>query len=353
MNVKRTYDVFDGLDMPPDPAPPREWRLLRLGGNPLVKEGRELALELTPERLASAARVQEARGEKIPLDSRHALFLAAAQAGLEESEYLRQVPQGVAALGFGELEARDDGLWLVDAEWTPLAARLWENGSLRFFSPVVRGLGGGSPFRITSVALDNVPALSNLETIAAGGEDAPATNTTTAYNTKEASMDKLKKALSALLGDTALALGAEAEIDNAAERVQALADELPGLREKALRADALGAEVEALKTAAETARRKALVDSAMARGGVCEAQRAALMGMESSALEGFLKAFPDNAAVPMGADGADPAARPADDESLSDEERELIDIMGIDAEAYIAARRMARERQAKEAQTNE
>ena len=77
----------------------------------------------------------------------------------------------IAALGFAALEAREDGLYAVEIELLPLASKLFELGCLRYFSPVIRGLDGKSPLRITSVAMDNVPALSNLPILAASGEN--------------------------------------------------------------------------------------------------------------------------------------------------------------------------------------
>ena len=168
------YAIFDNLalaDVSPEFPAPKPFRLLKAGVNRLTKDGKPMTLTLSAEQLSAAADYQKAKGEKIPIDSRHALLYAAQKAGVEESEAAKQVDSGVAALGFAALEAREDGLYAADIELLPLATELFKQGSLRYYSPVIRGLDGQSPLRITSVAMDNVPALSQLPILAAGGEE--------------------------------------------------------------------------------------------------------------------------------------------------------------------------------------
>ena len=168
------YAIFDGLalgDVLAGGSSPKPFRLFRVGENILTQNGRELKLTLSAEDLTSIAEYCRTKGEKIPIDSRHALFLAAERAGLSESEALKSIPSAVSALGFASLEMRDDGLYATQIELLPLAAELFKQGALRYYSPVIRGLDGKSPLRVTSIAMDNVPALNNLEMIAASGED--------------------------------------------------------------------------------------------------------------------------------------------------------------------------------------
>ena len=229
MNFK--YLLFDGLafgaeqpavERSPDGLP-RAWRLLRVGRNELTRNGKSYVLTLSSDDVAGMADYTAKKGEKIPIDSRHALFLAAQRNQVEESEIRRMLPHGVAALGFAGLQARPDGLWAVDVEFLPLAADLVAEGMFRYFSPVIRGLEPGGVMRVSSIALDNVPALNQLDVIAAGD---------CVTITEEVTMTKLQEALRKLLGDDALALGAETE-ETVAERVLALAGELPELRRRA------------------------------------------------------------------------------------------------------------------------
>jgi len=308
-----TYELFDGMIFQSEEPRGKggelreSWRLLRRGENRLKKSGHDYVLTLSAEDIASAVSFQASKGEKIPIDSRHALFFAAKAAGLSESEALKQVPGGVAALGFCALGERDGDLWAVDVEWLPLAAEMFRQGMLRYYSPVVRGVDGKSPLRITSVAMDNVPALCDLDVLAASGE-VPGHGK---ERNKEDTMKKLEAALRRLLGDDSLALGAEQD-EALAGKVEALATELPELRKQAGTVAALTSEVETLKKktadaealvlAAETAKKESLVTEALAAGKICNAQKDLLLKMSSAALAEFLAATPAKAAVPTGKD---------------------------------------------------
>lgn len=160
------YILFDGLalgDVLSDPAAPKPFRLFAVGENRLTRDGRDYNLTLTAEDIRAIADYHARKGEKIPVDSRHALFLAAEKAGVSESDALRAVPSRTAALGFAALEAREDGLYAVDIELLPLAAELFRAGSLRYWSPVIRGLDRKSPLRVTSIAFDNRARMSRKE----------------------------------------------------------------------------------------------------------------------------------------------------------------------------------------------
>ena len=339
--MKMPYEIFDGMVFTAEDARGKSgelrtsWRLLKVGENRLKKSGLDFVVTLSSEDVSAAVTYHREKGEKIPLDSRHALFLAAEAAGVVESEALRMMPQGIAAMGFGDLAEKDGDLWIENVEWLPLAAELFRRGQLRYFSPVVRGLDGKSPLRITSVALDNVPALCDLDVLAASGEEPGQKKT----NTKqEDMMKKLEAALRNLLGDDSLALAAETE-SVAAEKVEALAKTLPELRQKT---EALAAEIatlkpladraEALELAAETGKKTSLIDAALADGRVCNAQKDVLLKMGSVALAEFLETIPKNKAVPT---TALPKGVAGGVVSLSAEEVRIAKSMGIDETAML------------------
>ena len=82
MNFK--YLLFDGLafgaeqpavERSPDGLP-RAWRLLRVGRNELTRNGKSYVLTLSSDDVAGMADYAARKEEKIPIDSRHALFLA-------------------------------------------------------------------------------------------------------------------------------------------------------------------------------------------------------------------------------------------------------------------------------------
>lgn len=338
------YHLFDGIEFlggEPGGKPeglPSAWRLLKRGENRLKKAGRELVLVLSAEAIAEAVRFHREKGEKIPIDSRHALYLVAQKAGVGEAEALRMVPQRVAALGFGDLAEREGDLWIEDVEWLPLAAEMFRQGMLRYFSPVVRGLGGSGPVRITSVAMDNVPALCELDILAASGE-APGPGEATSK--EERKMKKLEAALRKLLGDDGLALGAESEAELAG-KVEALAQTLATLREQAGRVEELLAEIaelkpkaeraDALELAAEAAKKNGLIEAALADGRISKAQKDVLLKLDSAALGEFLQAIPKGATVPVGK----PAQASAEAEvALTAEEQRVARSMGLDEAAML------------------
>ena len=147
---------------------PEEWTLLRAGVNRLVKNGKDYELHLSVEDLDAIVAYQAKKGEAIPIDSNHYLHVLAEKHGVEESEALRLIPSGVAAMGFGTL-FRDGDELRIRAEWTPGAYELLKERIFRYCSPVIRGLKEG-PVRITSVAMENEPAL-NCEDVLAAGSD--------------------------------------------------------------------------------------------------------------------------------------------------------------------------------------
>ena len=338
------YEIFDGLVFQAEDPRGKlgelrtSWRLLKVGENRLKKNGADFIIRLNAEDIAKAVQYHRERGEKIPLDSRHALFMAAEAAGVSERDALRMVPQGIAAMGFGDLAEKDGDLWIENVEWLPLAAEMFRRGQLRYFSPVVRGLNGNGPVRITSVALDNVPALCELDVLAASGEE-PGQGR---HNKQqEDKMKKLEAALRKLLGDESLALGSETE-GALAEKVEALSQTLPELREKSGQVEALNAEIamlkpraeraDALELGAETAKKTGLIDAALADGRVCKAQKDVLLKMDSVALGEFLQAIPANKTVPQGA-----SAQASTDAvvALSAEEQRIARSMGIDEAAML------------------
>ncbi len=251
---------FQGRELPPAELP-GAWRLLRTGSNPLTKEGKPFELKISKTDVENIVQYAAEKGEKIPIDSRHTLFALAEKHGIEETALEKAVPQKCAALGYASLEAREDGVWAVDAEWTPLGAAMIRNGCFRYFSPVIRGMSPGGVLRISSIALDNVPALNNLDVIAAA-DHIESTG-------KDSDMSNLEEALQILLGNEAVALSDTQQTMDAAEKILALAAELPLLREQASR-------VQALEEAAENAERDKVISRGLAAGKFCNAQRPVL-----------------------------------------------------------------------------
>ena len=325
------YTIFDGIalgDVISEDGAPKPFRLFRIGENALTQNGKDFKLTLSPEDLENIVEYQRKKGEKIPIDSRHALMLAAEKAHVTESEALQAVPSAVAALGFASLERRDDGLYASDVELLPLGAELFRQGALRYYSPVIRGLDGKSPLRVTSIAMDNVPALNNLEMLAASAEAVSETQTPGSGKNKEVNMTRTEIALRKLLGDESLALSDSTD-EVVATKLEALSAEIPELRRKA-------AEVDALKLAAETEQKKALIDKAVAENRVTNSEREGLMKLSIAWLSAELPKRPQNAAP------VNPLPEEKDDDdadALSAEEKAFAEKMGLTAEQFLKSKK--------------
>ena len=147
---------------------PVEWTLLRIGKNPMTRNGIPGTLELTGQGMESILRHFRRKGESIPVDSNHFLHELATRKGMDESEVLKILPSGIAAMGFGSLSERD-GKLRFRVKWNSLARELLKEKIFRYFSPAIRGLKHG-PLRITSVALENEPAINRLDALTASAE---------------------------------------------------------------------------------------------------------------------------------------------------------------------------------------
>ena len=146
---------------------PSAWRLFALGANPLTLKGHDAVLTLGEPEMRRIVEYHRKKGCKIPIDSRHFVSQLATSLRRDESEILNLLPHGTATMGYGALELRSDGLWLSEVEFVPLAEELLKAGTIKYCSPVIRGLDGSEPLRLTSVALDNEPCLNNLPELTA------------------------------------------------------------------------------------------------------------------------------------------------------------------------------------------
>lgn len=141
---------------------PTAWRIFAPGANPLTLQGTDAVLTLDEPKLQSIADYAARKGNKIPVDSQHFLSSLATKLKRDEADLLKMLPAGTATMGFGELAMRSDGLWFQNVQFVPLAEELLKAGTIKYFSPVLRGVDGSEPLRVTSVALSNEPQLNHL-----------------------------------------------------------------------------------------------------------------------------------------------------------------------------------------------
>ena len=277
---------------------PVEWTLLRIGPNPICREGRDDVIVLTEEDMRQIIAYHEKKGELIPVDSEHYLFELANQKNLDEAETLKLFPAGVAALGFGSLALSGEEL-RIKVKWNPAAYEMLKEKIYKYFSPVIRGFENG-PLRVTSVAMTNTPAINNLDALAASAD-------------RKGNMNKLEKALMRLTGRDTIALGekiSEEEKDRIACAVEEKASlieqvkKLLGLKpeasldeviaalkaetEKAKSADEKQAKIDELAASAEKKAHAELVTRGRAERKIVDADMDYVNSLDSKALSAYL-----------------------------------------------------------------
>lgn len=342
---------------------PEEWTLLHAGVNRLVKNGKDYELHLSVEDLDAIIAYQAKKGESIPIDSNHYLHILAEKHGVEENEALRLVPSGVAAMGFGTL-SREGNELRIRAEWTPGAYELLKEKIFRYCSPVIRGLKEG-PVRITSVAMENEPALNGEDVLAAGGEDCdPEDVARNAVDLKRI-QDPVERALGRLLGRKLwdeIVLAGEDDGDGAIERtaaaIEAKADTIASIREglgvpeeepddalpraldelknNAVRADSLQQELDTLAAAAEDRHKAEMIERGLQEGKLTHALEGWAKDQDCAVLASYLEHAP--VLVP-GRMEFTPDRRQATNRSLTSADEEMIRKFGFDKDEYQRAMR--------------
>ena len=311
---------------------PVEWTLLRVGPNPICREGRDGVLVLTAESMRQIVEYHNKKGELIPVDSEHYLFELASRKKLTESETLKLFPGGVAALGFGSLALSGEEL-RIKVKWNPKAYEMLKEKIYKYFSPVIRGLENG-PLRVTSVALTNTPAINNLDALAASAD-------------RKDSMNKLEKALMRLTGRDAVALGSEVseeeknkiacEVEEKASLIEqvkqllgldakaSLEEVIAALKaetEKAAGADEKQAQLDELAAAAEKKAHADLVAKGRAERKIVDADMEYVNSLDSKALSAYLDHAAPKFPAPLDRKAAE---RKADTAALSAVDRIAID----------------------------
>ena len=131
-------------------VPPREFRLFAMGDNATSKGTFTLDDESAADVIAEFA----AHGmDKMPIDFDHGMLAG---------------PMGnKKAAGWADLEARSDGLWAVNVEWTPAAEQALKDREFRFVSPAFKTDDKKRIIEMANVALTNLPATRNALPIVA------------------------------------------------------------------------------------------------------------------------------------------------------------------------------------------
>ena len=304
-------------------TPPETFLLLKFGGNVYTKDGKEGGFDFDDASADALIAEFNSRSRDLVIDFEHSTLSG------------NEAP---AAGWIDRLEKNSEGLCAHVKYWTDKAKEYLTKGEYRYFSPTLLfGRGGKTPGALHSVALTNHPALHGVDALVANDtqlnpSDLSDRSDLSDTKGKETTMNQeLQDALRKVLGGTALPLNDAGSEKLVAEKLSALADELPVLRAKAAKCEEL--------EAAETERRKLeLFDRGLKRKAFCNAQKEALMKLPLEDLENLEKNSPDHAVLPP------PLPQPAGDGRkpqavLSPEEKKIAEKMGLSDEQFAEIRK--------------
>lgn len=139
-------------------TPPREFRLFTWGVNDTSKG----KFVLTRTSAAEVMARHREHGVDLMLDYEH------------HSLDPNATPEQKKASGWGDLQVRDDGLWLTNIRWTPQAAEYLKAAEFRYLSPAFNVDDENQVIELINVALTNLPATHNQEALVAASQGASA-----------------------------------------------------------------------------------------------------------------------------------------------------------------------------------
>jgi phage I-like protein len=294
--------------------PPTEFRLLKMGVNETTKG----PINVTRESIDAVLAQIKADGRdqnRLSFDFNHAQMRA------------QTAEEGISA-GWFSVEGREDGLWIVNAEWTERASTALAAREYRFFSPVLMlDAKTREPTQLVNVALTNLPATKDQTPLVASQN----VDELVADQPKESLVDE--KAVLQLFG----ALGVS-DVAGASEKFDALSKENDALKSGAaemnVELSALKADVAKREQAEAVAKRDALIAELTQAGKLAPA-----MGdwAKTQTIE-QLAAFGAVAPVALSADET-VAPIVGDSHPLSPEEKAVCVQMNMSEADYIEARK--------------
>lgn len=322
-------------------VPPKFFLLCPYGEQHYTKDGKEDAFRFSPESADRVIREFHSRARDLVIDYEHQTLTGG---------------KAPAAGWIGDLVKTEKGLVAKVNYWTDAAADLLQKREYRYFSPTFL-MSGKEVTALHSVALTNHPAMHGVAALAAK-DTAIINQPENPGKTKGNNMTKTELALRNLLGDTALALSDETDGQTAA-RIEALAEELPELREKKNIAEevkkllgvpetagkdeilaALKAELEKaekLEADAEEAKKDLVLSDALAKNKITAAEKTVLAKLDLATLNDLVKAKPENAAVP-GAPLPEPDKK-KEAAALTDDEKKIALSTGLTEEEFANAKK--------------
>lgn len=302
---------------------PVEWRLFEYGPISITKDGASLSGEFKEEHADKIMEHFNGKGSKLPVDCNHMLYMFAEQHKRDEREVAAMTGENSLAMAFGNLEKRDDGLWVKDVEWLPLGAELMKEKVFRYFSPVIRGLSDGN-LRVTSLSVLNNPAINGMDAIAASAEspENPEEGKTPEEDKKPSgeALAKIKELLGLSESDPA----------------EAVQGAIEGLLEKLKSFESMKNDVDTLKMNAEKQKKEEMIQKALDAGTLTNAMLPWAKEQSSIALSAFLKVAPKQVETQR-MDDLNNSER--DSLALTAAEKKVCDTMGLSSEEFLKTKK--------------
>lgn len=298
-----TASLHSALPTPAADGTPPEWLHLLPAGTFRGADGRGPYTVKNAQKLIEASMA----GGPLVLDENHATDHA-----------LKDGKPAPAQGWIVELQARADGIW-GRVEWTPSGIALMASKAYRGISPVfIHARTGGEVYSLLRAALTNAPNLPQLSTL----------------HSQEPEMDlsKLRGALG--LPDDADEAAILAAVTAAAQSRQSATALQSQLDTMATTVVALQAQVDTAAAAGRRAEAERAVDAAITAGKPLKPVRDYFIGLHmadpakaADAMEKMPSLHAGGATPPKGAQGAGA-------DGLTDQEREVVQLMGLDTKAF-------------------
>ena len=305
------------------------FRILKFGPLSVTKGGKDGTVAMSGEFGADHADIIVAnfakKGAKIPLDCNHMLYSLAKKANTDEAEIAKVTGKESLALSYGELEKRDDGLWIKNLDFNPLGKEIVTSKVFRYHSPVIRGMLDNN-LRVTSVSLCETPAIDQLDAIAAA-ETAPA-DAATVTDAGKGAQDAVLARICSILG---LDAGAAPET---------IYSTMEGIVKRMAEAASASQQSDELAAAEEASKVQALFKQGMETGQITKAMKddPEWGGIQTSVtLAAYLKKAP--IFIKIGKSKAADSATVPDETALSADETEYCEKNGYDKAAFLKAKK--------------
>lgn len=236
-------------------------------------------------------------------ESAQAVMLAASEYGNRltidyEHQALSDPPVQAPAAASFLLELRADGIYAVDVKWTEKAAQMLRAKEYLYFSPAFTADKSGRPMRLLNVALTNIPATKNMQSLVAANisQESRMLTVLSALSLKEdANEAQALKAVTQLSEERRQLLTVTGK-DSIAEAIGVIT----ALKAKADQADALQLRLSAIEASSAKAEMVSLIDEATRDGQITPANRPTIEKLADEhgikALRGYLEVIPKKAA---------------------------------------------------------